>query len=68
VTSYEDPYEACENAHAVAVLTEWDEFTQYDWNKIYDSMQKPAFVFDGRNILNRSEMEAIGFVYQGIGS
>jgi UDPglucose 6-dehydrogenase len=68
VTSYEDPYKACENAHAIAVLTEWDEFKQYDWNKIYDSMQKPAFVFDGRNILNRSEMEAIGFVYQGIGS
>jgi UDPglucose 6-dehydrogenase len=68
VTSYEDPYLACENAHAIAVLTEWDEFKQYNWNKIYDSMQKPAFVFDGRNILNRSEMEAIGFVYQGIGS
>jgi UDPglucose 6-dehydrogenase len=38
--------------HTIAVLTEWDEFVQYDWQRIYDSMQKPAFVFDGRNILN----------------
>jgi UDPglucose 6-dehydrogenase len=41
--SFENPYEACE-AHAIAVLTEWDEFVQYDWHT-YDSMQKPAFVF-----------------------
>jgi UDPglucose 6-dehydrogenase len=68
VTSFDDPYEACQNAHAIAVLTEWDEFTQYDWQKIYDGMQKPAFVFDGRNVLNASELEAIGFVYHGIGA
>lgn len=68
IHSFENPYEACKNAHAVAVLTEWDEFAHYDWNKIYDSMHKPAFVFDGRNVLNAKELEAIGFVYQGIGS
>ncbi|SEA86851.1 UDPglucose 6-dehydrogenase [Flavobacterium gillisiae] len=68
ILSFEDPYEACKNAHAIAVLTEWDEFAQYDWQRIYDSMQKPAFVFDGRNILNRPALEKIGFVYQGIGS
>jgi UDPglucose 6-dehydrogenase len=68
VLSFENPYDACKNSHAIAVLTEWDEFVQYDWQKIYDSMQKPAFVFDGRNILNRPVLEAIGFVYQGIGS
>ncbi|OOV29252.1 UDP-glucose 6-dehydrogenase [Flavobacterium sp. LM5] len=61
-------YEACENAHAIAILTEWDEFTTYDWKKIYDSMQKPAFVFDGRNILDADQMRAIGFVYCGIGA
>jgi UDPglucose 6-dehydrogenase len=66
--SYESPYEACKNAHAVAILTEWDEFRHYDWQKIYDSMQKPAFVFDGRNLLNGKELQAIGFVYQAIGS
>ncbi|WP_369769609.1 UDP-glucose 6-dehydrogenase [Flavobacterium sp. WC2416] len=68
VTSFSDPYEACASAHAIAVLTEWDEFIAYDWQKIYDGMQKPAFVFDGRNILNRVALESIGFIYQGIGS
>lgn len=63
-----DPYLACKNAHAIAILTEWDEFAQYDWQKVYDSMKKPAFVFDGRNILNKEKMEKIGFVYQAIGS
>lgn len=66
--SFVNPYEACQRSHAIAVLTEWDEFTTYDWQKIYDSMLKPAFVFDGRNILNKSELEAIGFIYQAIGS
>ncbi|GEL11976.1 UDPglucose 6-dehydrogenase [Flavobacterium glycines] len=68
IVSFENPYKACEGAHAVAILTEWDEFVTYDWQKIYDAMQKPAFVFDGRNILNAAELEKIGFVYQAIGS
>jgi UDPglucose 6-dehydrogenase len=68
VLTFENPYQACEGAHAIAVLTEWDEFTKYDWQKIYDSMQKPAFVFDGRNILNAKELKTIGFIYNGIGS
>ena len=63
-----DPYKALEGAHAVAVLTEWDEFKSYNWQAIYDSMQKPAFVFDGRNILDKQKLEAIGFVYKAIGS
>ena len=61
------PYATCKNAHAIAVLTEWDEFKTYDWKKIYDNMLKPAFVFDGRNILNEEELTKIGFIYQGIG-
>ena len=68
ITSYNDPYEACYNAHAIAVLTEWDEFKEYDWEKIYDAMLKPAFVFDGRNLLDGEKMKAIGFHYQTIGS
>jgi UDPglucose 6-dehydrogenase len=63
-----DPYATCKEAHAIAILTEWDEFKAYDWQKIYDNMQKPAFVFDGRNILDKNKMEQIGFVYQAIGS
>ncbi|PJR03871.1 UDP-glucose 6-dehydrogenase [Avrilella dinanensis] len=63
-----DPYEACDQAHAVAVLTEWDEFKTYDWQKIYDDMYKPAFVFDGRNVLNKKELTGKGFVVYNIGS
>jgi UDPglucose 6-dehydrogenase len=68
ITVFEEPYETCKNAHAIAVLTEWDEFTTYDWQKIYDAMQKPAFIFDGRNVLDRKKLTEIGFVYQCIGS
>ena len=68
LTTFDNPIEACKNAHAIAILTEWDEFKTYDWQKIYDSMLKPAFVFDGRNLLNKKELESIGFHYQAIGS
>lgn len=68
VKVFTDPYEACKGAHAIAVLTEWDEFKTYDWDKIYQNMQKPAFVFDGRNILDAKVLREKGFVYQGIGS
>ncbi len=63
----EDAYAACEKAHAVAILTEWDEFKTLDWKKIFDNMLKPAFIFDGRNILNPAMLKEIGFVYYGIG-
>ncbi|MFZ0597496.1 MAG: UDP-glucose 6-dehydrogenase [Flavobacterium sp.] len=65
---FDNAYEACKGSHAIAILTEWDEFTTYDWKKIYDSMHKPAFLFDGRNILDARELESIGFIYKGIGS
>ncbi|MFB3389201.1 UDP-glucose 6-dehydrogenase [Flavobacterium sp. LAR06] len=68
LTVFDDPYEAVKGSHAIAILTEWDEFTAYDWQKIYNSMHKPAFLFDGRNILNARELEEIGFIYKGIGS
>ena len=63
----DNPYEAVVDSHAIAILTEWDEFADYDWKKIYNSMKKPAFVFDGRNILDKKEIEKIGFIYKGIG-
>ena len=62
-----DPYEACKNAHAVVILTEWDMFKTLDWKRIHDGMMKPAFLFDGRNLLNDSEMKNLGFYYKGIG-
>lgn len=62
-----DPYETCKDAHAIAVLTEWDEFKDYDWQRIYDNMLKPAFVFDGRRLLDGAKLQAIGFNYRTIG-
>ncbi|WP_411766115.1 nucleotide sugar dehydrogenase [Winogradskyella sp. A3E31] len=62
-----NPYQVADKAHAIAILTEWDEFMDYDWQKIYDSMLKPAFVFDGRGILDTNKLENIGFVCYKIG-
>ena len=61
LTYSSDPYETCHDAHAVAILTEWDEFKSYDWQRIYNSMKKPAFVFDGRNIVDAEKLRKIGF-------
>lgn len=63
----QDPYAACKDAHAVAILTEWDEFKKYDYAKIYASMAKPAFLFDGRNIVDHDALRAIGFEVYCIG-
>ena len=63
----QDPYEACKLSHAVAVLTEWDEFRTYDWEKIYQEMYKPAFVFDGRNVLKHKELEKFNFKLYTVG-
>ncbi len=62
-----DPYEACDQAHAVAVLTEWDAFKTYDWKRIYDKMYKPAFLFDGRSLLDMQNLTGLGFVIYSIG-
>lgn len=58
---------AAQGAHAIAVLTEWDEFQKLDYKQIKQVMQQPAFVFDGRNILKRANLASLGFNYQGIG-
>lgn len=67
LTVHQDPYAALHGAHGIAVLTEWDEFKTYDWQRIYDNMQKPAFVFDGRHILNREALQKTGFEVYTIG-
>lgn len=61
VTFEPDPYKAAQDAHALAVMTEWKQFVDLDYEKIYDSMVKPAFIFDGRNILNHPALFEIGF-------
>ena len=60
--------EASKDAHAIAILTEWDEFKNLDWHAIYDDMLKPAFVFDGRRLLERKIMEEHGFQFYAIGN
>lgn len=57
----EDPYEAAKGAHAIAICTEWGCFRELDWGRIYDGMEKPAFVFDGRNLLDAGALRGLGF-------
>merc|ERR1719408_677993 len=63
----DDPYIACAGAHAIAILTEWDEFKTLDYQRIYETMQKPAFIFDGRNIVDLDTLQGIGFQTWGVG-
>ena len=63
----ENPISNISRYSLIAIMTEWDEFKNYDWDDIYKKMKKPAFVFDGRNILNIEEMDRIGFNYTGLG-
>ncbi|MDF1756290.1 MAG: UDP binding domain-containing protein, partial [Verrucomicrobiales bacterium] len=67
ITKVATPYEAAESAHALAILTEWDEFRTLDYTRIFNSMLKPACLFDGRNILDREIAKAIGFEVYSIG-
>ncbi len=59
--------EAADGAHAVAILTEWDEFRDVDFEQMYASMFKPAFVFDGRDLVDHSQLREIGFEVYAIG-
>lgn len=67
ITIYSTVDHLFDQAHAAVIITEWDEFKTYQWSSIYHTMNQPAFVFDGRNILNQKEMLGIGFNYKGIG-
>ncbi len=67
LTVAKSAYEACAGAHAIAIVTEWDEFKTLDFEKIYANMPKPAFIFDGRNILDLEKLSKIGFRAHGIG-
>ncbi|XP_025891515.1 UDP-glucose 6-dehydrogenase-like isoform X2 [Nothoprocta perdicaria] len=64
-----DPYEACDNAHAIVICTEWDIFKELDYERIYQAMLKPAFIFDGRRILDslHGRLQQLGFQVETIG-
>ena len=67
LTVSNDPYQAADAAHAIALLTEWDQFKTLDYERIYEKMLKPAFVFDGRRILEREKLKSLGFRMYTIG-
>ncbi|XP_071538737.1 UDP-glucose 6-dehydrogenase isoform X3 [Panulirus ornatus] len=67
INIYSDPYDAVTDAHAIVVLTEWDEFKKYDYKKMLSVMKKPAFIFDGRKILDHEALINIGFHTETIG-
>lgn len=67
LTTSNDPYSAFQDAYAIAIMTEWDEFKTYDWNLIKTLMKRPAFVFDGRRLLDSGKMADMGFEYYAIG-
>lgn len=67
VTLSHDPYEAAKDSHAIVVCTEWDEFVTLNYSHIYDVMVKPAFVFDGRLILDHKKLVEIGFQVEAVG-
>jgi UDPglucose 6-dehydrogenase len=61
ISYHEDPYEAVNGAHAIALITDWKQFKDYDYEKIFGLMQKPAFIFDGRNLLEHKKLFDTGF-------
>ena len=63
----EDPYKAAEGVHGLALVTEWAEYSKLDYKKIFDKMEKPAFIFDGRNHLDHKALFDIGFNVYSVG-
>jgi UDPglucose 6-dehydrogenase len=61
VTIFGSALEACRGAEAVVIATEWKEFKTIDWKSIYNDMSKPAFVFDGRLLVDVDALKKIGF-------
>ncbi|MBN1364126.1 MAG: nucleotide sugar dehydrogenase [Syntrophaceae bacterium] len=67
ISYIEDPYKAAAGCHALVILTDWDLYRKLDFRKIYISMVKPAFLFDGRNVIDRKKCHSIGFNIYVIG-
>jgi UDPglucose 6-dehydrogenase len=67
VTYTEEIEQAINDAHAVVILTQWKQYAELDYSEIYRKMQKPAFIFDGRAMLNAAQLHKIGFNVVQIG-
>lgn len=68
VSFTDDPYACADGAHAILILTEWNEFKKFDYARLFESMEKPAFIFDGRNILDHEKLFDMGFNVYPLGS
>ncbi|MBA2394897.1 MAG: UDP-glucose/GDP-mannose dehydrogenase family protein [Ktedonobacteraceae bacterium] len=66
VTFNTTPYEVAQNADALVIVTEWNEFKSLNMQQIRNSMHRPVLI-DGRNIYEASDMEHYGFIYRGMG-
>ena len=62
-----DPYQAAQGAHAVVLITHWEEYRTLDYRRLHQSMEKPASFFDGRNLLEPAGLHEIGFNVYPIG-
>jgi UDPglucose 6-dehydrogenase len=67
ISIFSEPYGAVKDTHALVICTEWDEFAQLDYGRIYKTMMKPAYIFDGRKILDHEKLQQVGFHVQTIG-
>ena len=67
ISTHKNPFDCINESNIIAILTEWDEFKYYDWKDLYEKMSKPAYIYDGRNILDKVKLESIGFNYIGLG-
>lgn len=68
VKLFNNAYDCAMGCHAIVICTEWDEFLHYDYSRIYDSMAKPAFIFDGRRLLDAVALQKLGFNIERVGS
>jgi Predicted UDP-glucose 6-dehydrogenase len=63
-----DSYEKCfNNSSCIAILTEWDEFINYNWGALIQKMEKQHLIIDGRNILNKAEVSKVANKFIAIG-
>lgn len=67
VKIFDNPYDCAAGVDAIIIATEWDEFKTLDYERIYEDMNKPAFIFDGRLILDMKKLASIGFSVETIG-
>lgn len=66
-TVHKDPYECAKDCHIIVICTEWEDFKKLDYSRIYADMVKPAFIFDGRRMLDSEKLKKLGFVVEVVG-